>query len=97
MGVEADEVFHDAVCQAADNQYFVAARSSMKSNILTGMNLTRNLTLTRPQQRLELVQREHYEIFGAIEVQNKIAAREAMRLHIDRARQRVFEGAISGT
>ena len=92
LGVAADEVFHAAVCNAADNQYFAAARSSMKSNILTGMNLTRNLSLTKPQDRMRLVQSEHYDIFDAIEARDSDAARTAMRAHVENARKRIFEG-----
>ena len=32
LGVTADEAFHEAVCAASDNKYFLAARSSMKSS-----------------------------------------------------------------
>jgi len=92
LGVAADEDFHVAVCYAADNKYFAAARASMKSNILTGMNLTRNLSLTKPQARMKLVQSEHYEIFDAIEQSDQEAARQAMRNHVENARKRIFEG-----
>ncbi|MEO1110678.1 MAG: FadR/GntR family transcriptional regulator [Pseudomonadota bacterium] len=92
LGVAADEIFHVAVCNAADNKYFVAARSSMKSNILTGMNLTRNLSLTKPQDRMKLVQSEHYDIFNAIEARDRETARQAMRDHVENARKRIFEG-----
>lgn len=92
LGVDADEAFHEAVCAASDNQYFQAARTSMKSNILTGMNLTRNLSLTKTRARLELVQKEHYAVLEAIEARDCDAAREAMRLHVSSARERVFEG-----
>jgi DNA-binding FadR family transcriptional regulator len=94
LGVNADEDFHVAVCLAADNQYFLAARTSMKANILTGMNLTRNLSLTKPQDRLELVQEEHRLIYDAIERSDGVAARAAMRAHVENARKRVFEGTI---
>lgn len=93
LGVHADEDFHVAVCLAADNQYFLAARTSMKANILTGMNLTRNLSLTKPQERLELVQEEHRLIFDGIERGDGASARAAMRAHVENARKRVFEGA----
>jgi DNA-binding FadR family transcriptional regulator len=92
LGVDADETFHEVVCAASGNQYFTIARTSMKANILAGLNLTRNLSLTKPQARLELVQREHYAIFDAIERQDKGAARDAMRAHVENARNRVFEG-----
>lgn len=92
LGVEADEMFHEMICETSGNQYFSAARNSMKANILTGLNLTRNLSLTKPQERLELVQHEHYLIFDAIKDQNPDAARAAMRAHVENARKRVFEG-----
>jgi DNA-binding FadR family transcriptional regulator len=92
LGVDADEDFHVAVCEASGNNYFLAARTSMQSNILTGMNLTRNLSLTKPQNRLELVQQEHYAIFNAIVAENPSKAREAMRNHVENARKRVFIG-----
>lgn len=94
LGVEADATFHAVVCAASGNQYFVAAHVSMKQNIITGMNLTRNLSLTKPQERLALVQREHSAIFEAIAERNQQAARDAMRMHVENARKRVFEGAI---
>jgi DNA-binding FadR family transcriptional regulator len=92
LGVDADERFHAAVCQAADNQYFQAARASMQSNIITGMNLTRNLSMAKSLERLQLVQAEHYAILEAIDRQKPDAARLAMRNHIDNARRRVFDG-----
>lgn len=92
LGVEADEVLHAAICHASDNHYFVAARQSMRENILTGMNLTRNLSLTKTRKRLDLVQAEHYAILDAIERQDSNAARSAMRVHVENARRRVFEG-----
>ncbi|GAA0416450.1 FadR/GntR family transcriptional regulator [Cocleimonas flava] len=92
LGSDADVVFHEAICRASHNHYFTAARNSMKPNILTGINLTRNLSLLKPKTRLELVQQEHYHIVDAIERKDGPAAREAMRAHIDNARMRVFEG-----
>ena len=93
LGVEEDEVFHALVCAASDNQYFEAARASMKSNIITGMNLTRSLSLKKSMERLQLVQTEHYAILDALRSQDADAARRAMRAHIDNARSRVFEGS----
>ncbi|NDR54833.1 FadR/GntR family transcriptional regulator [Aliiruegeria sabulilitoris] len=92
LGVDADEILHAAICRASDNQYFVAARNSMRENILTGMNLTRNLSLTKSLARMEMVQAEHYGILDAIERQDAPAARQAMRDHVENARKRVFEG-----
>jgi DNA-binding FadR family transcriptional regulator len=92
LGVVADEEFHMAICETSTNPYFTAARASMETNILTGMNLTRNLSLTKPRERLELVQAEHYAIFKAISDKDAAASRAAMRAHVENARKRVFEG-----
>ncbi|MEP2641580.1 FadR/GntR family transcriptional regulator [Roseobacter sp.] len=91
LGVDADEAFHAVICEASDNKYFSAARNSMKTNILTGMNLTRSLSLSKTQSRLEMVQAEHYAIFDGIQAQNADVARQAMRDHVINARVRVFE------
>jgi len=92
LGVEADEAFHQAICVASGNQYFAIARTSMKSNILTGLNLTRNLSLSKPRERMELVQLEHCRILEAIEARDQSEARTAMRAHVENAKNRVFEG-----
>jgi DNA-binding FadR family transcriptional regulator len=92
LGVDVDEAFHEAICAASGNQYFTTARTSMKANILTGLNLTRNLTLTKPRERMELVQSEHYAVFDAIERRDRDAARVAMRAHVENAKKRVFQG-----
>lgn len=42
LGSDADVFLHEAICKASHNHYFTAARNSMKPNILTGINLTRN-------------------------------------------------------
>lgn len=94
LGVDADEAFHEAVCTASDNHYFLAARASMKSNILMGMNLTRNLSLARPQEQMSSVQKEHYVIYQAILDRDAKAARASMRAHVENARHRVFEGTL---
>lgn len=92
LGVNADEAFHEAICTASGNQYFNTARKSMQANIMTGLNLTRNLSLTKPDGRMEMVQQEHYAILNAIEAQDQNGARDAMRAHIENAKTRVFEG-----
>lgn len=93
LGAEEDEAFHLAVCRAADNHYFPSTIASMSGQILAGMKLARNLSLTRPQARLSLVQDEHRAIRAALAARDPGAAREAMAAHINNARNRVFEGS----
>jgi DNA-binding FadR family transcriptional regulator len=91
--VEADARFHEAVARATHNHYHVSVQVSLQPHIAFGMNLTRNLSLLRPQPRLRLVQDEHAAIFAAIEARDAVAARRTMESHIENARIRMFEGA----
>jgi DNA-binding FadR family transcriptional regulator len=92
LGVEADERFHRAVAAAAHNHYYLQVQSFLQPHIAVGMNLMRNLSLLRPQERLRLVQDEHAAIVAAIEARDPVAARAAMETHIGNARRRMFEG-----
>jgi len=92
LGTDADEAFHLAICEATGNRFFADARASMQAPIIFGMNLARRLTLTKPAERMELVQSEHVAIFDAISSKDPAAAETAMRSHIENARRRVFEG-----
>ena len=92
LGVEADEQFHAAITEATENQFFVSTRASMNTQIQFGMNLTRNLSMTRALERTALVQSEHEEIYKAIRDKNPSLAQTKMKEHINNARLRVFEG-----
>jgi len=95
LGVEADERFHMAVAKATHNSYHVSAQASLQPHIAFGMNLTRNLSLLRPAERLRLVQDEHSAILAAIEARDAPRARLVMERHIENARRRIFEGATA--
>jgi GntR family transcriptional regulator, transcriptional repressor for pyruvate dehydrogenase complex len=94
LGANEDARFHLAVCSAANNNYFYDTISSMTPQTLVGMVLARNLSLMRTHARLQLVQEEHREIMRAIEMRDSDAARRKMKLHIEKARNRVFEGTV---
>lgn len=94
LGANEDERFHLAICLAANNNYFYDTISSMTQHTLVGMNLARNLSLMRPHSRLQLVQEEHREIMRAIELRDSDDASGKMKVHIQNARNRVFEGAV---
>lgn len=93
LGVKEDLAFHMAVCKASKNRFFISTLSSIQAQIGFGMNLARNLSLTKPAERLSLVQDEHRAIFDAIRRQEPQAARKAMIAHITNAKDRVFQGA----
>ncbi|WP_084506836.1 FadR/GntR family transcriptional regulator [Geminicoccus roseus] len=91
LGAAADESFHVAVCAASDNHYFLAARASMKSQIVAAMSLNRGLSIADPVQRLHKVQQEHHRIFQAIAAGDRPAAHDAMREHLEAAGRRIFD------
>ncbi len=92
LGVEADQEFHLAVCEASKNDFFVSAYVSMRTQIKFGMNLARNLSLMRPAERLKLVQSEHVAVYEAIRARAPERAEAAMTAHLNNARRRIFEG-----
>jgi len=63
------------------------------TNSTKGINITRNLSLLHPASRLQLVQKEHYAIVVAIKEGDLAAAKNAMKNHLNSARNRMFEGA----
>jgi GntR family transcriptional regulator, transcriptional repressor for pyruvate dehydrogenase complex len=92
LGVEEDFDFHLAVCQASRNRFYVGMMQFLRENIVSGMTLTRNLSLRRTTDRLRRVQQEHHAVVDAIDRQDSSAAFDAMATHLDNARLRVFEG-----
>jgi GntR family transcriptional repressor for pyruvate dehydrogenase complex len=94
IGVEPDYGFHLAIARASGNDFFEAVLVSMRIPVIFAINLSRSLSLTRPQERLQLVQAEHVAIFHQIEAKNQDEARMAMRRHISNTCERVFEGTV---
>lgn len=96
IGKDADYDFHIAVAHASANDFFEVVLTSMRPSIEFAINLSRSLSLTRPLERLRIVQAEHIAIFTAIESGDKEAARNEMRTHLSNACSRVFEGPAGG-
>lgn len=90
VAADSDVKFHNAIAAGTKNELFVSTMDSLSAHILAGMNVARNLSLQLSRARLELVQREHLAIYRAIEAQDSVTAREAMRNHIDSARARML-------
>lgn len=94
LGVQEDISFHAAIARASRNQLFVQTLDALALHTSNGMNITRNLSLTRHQKRLLLVQEEHRSIVEAIRSGDEEAARRAMRTHIDNARHRALGDSV---
>jgi GntR family transcriptional repressor for pyruvate dehydrogenase complex len=92
LGVEEDIAFHRSVAEATGNRFFTATLAALQTQVAVGITLNRNLSLIQPRDRLLRGQEEHRAVLDAIAARNEGGARETMRLHIENARKRVFEG-----
>lgn len=92
LGVEEDIAFHRSVAEATGNRFFAATLAALHAQIAVGITLNRNLSLIQPRDRLLRGQLEHRVVVEAIASRDETAARAAMRLHIENARKRVFDG-----
>jgi DNA-binding FadR family transcriptional regulator len=92
LGADEDSRLHEAIADAAHNQYYAAVQRQLKPHIATGMNITRSLSLRRTAERIRQVQDEHVAIVDAIRRRDGDAAAELMQAHIQYARRRMFEG-----
>jgi GntR family transcriptional repressor for pyruvate dehydrogenase complex len=94
LGSDADFDLHYVIAEATCNRFFVSVMASLREHIVFGMNLARNLSLMHPAARLKAVQDEHRKIFDAIRARDPDRAHEAMRIHIESACSRIFEGEV---
>jgi hypothetical protein len=82
----------DIIAEATRNRFFVSVMTSLRDHIVFGMNLSRDLSRMQPTARLKAVRDEHRKVFDAIRARDPDRAHEAMRIHVERARFRIFEG-----
>jgi DNA-binding FadR family transcriptional regulator len=94
IGVEPDYEFHLAIARASGNAFFETVMIAMRAPMIFSINLSRSLSLTRPLERLRVVQAEHVAIYEAIEDSDRQAACSAVRRHISATCDRVFEGSV---
>jgi DNA-binding FadR family transcriptional regulator len=94
VGAEADIRFHNAIAAATKNKVFESAMEALAVHTLQGITVTRNLSLRVGRKRLETVQAEHKLIYDAIRESNPDGARDAMRSHIDNARNRILTESV---
>jgi GntR family transcriptional repressor for pyruvate dehydrogenase complex len=92
LGVEEDIAFHRAIAEATGNRFFTATLAAIQSQVAVGITLNRNHSLIQPRDRLLRGQEEHRAVLKAVASRDEAAARHAMRLHIENARKRVFDG-----
>jgi GntR family transcriptional regulator, transcriptional repressor for pyruvate dehydrogenase complex len=91
-GSHADFDLHYVIAEATRNRFFVSVMTSLRDHIVFGMNLSRDLSRMKPAARLKAVREEHRRVFDAIRARDPARAYEAMRVHVEEARFRIFEG-----
>jgi GntR family transcriptional regulator, transcriptional repressor for pyruvate dehydrogenase complex len=90
IGAKDDFAFHLAVARASKNPFFITALSGIQEQMVFSMNLSRNLSLVKSIERQRLVQQEHFEVLEAVRARDPERASSAMRMHLERAVNRMF-------
>jgi GntR family transcriptional repressor for pyruvate dehydrogenase complex len=86
--VEADLAFHLAIVRATQNEYFVSIQTFLLDHLRAGILFTRTLE-SYSKEMMEEVQREHSEIFQAIEARSADLASRLAEQHVLNARRRM--------
>ncbi|WP_338767305.1 FadR/GntR family transcriptional regulator [Massilia sp. METH4] len=88
--IEADMQFHMLIAQATGNRYFVDILTHLGTTIIPRARLnSAQLSHDEPSAYLQRVNREHEDIFHAIERRDPEGARAAMRTHLSNSRERL--------
>lgn len=87
--VSHDLAFHLSIAQATGNRYFQEILQHFGTLLIPRNRITSIHTPARDPDYLRRVNREHEEIFAAIERQDADSARAAMRIHLTNSRERL--------
>jgi GntR family transcriptional regulator, transcriptional repressor for pyruvate dehydrogenase complex len=88
--VSPDFQFHYLIAQATGNKYFSDIMGHLGTTIIPRTRINAyKIVVDHLAQYLQRVNREHEEIYAAIERQDSEAARAAMRIHLGNSRERM--------
>lgn len=87
--VTHDIAFHLSITRATGNRYFEDILKHFGNLLIPRNRITSIHTSTRDPDYLRRVNREHEEIYAAIERQDADSARAAMRIHLTNSRERL--------
>lgn len=87
--VAPDLAFHLGIAQATGNPYFESILAHFGAQLIPRTRITSIQSPARDPDYLHRVNREHDEIFNAIERQDADSARAAMRIHLTNSRERL--------
>ncbi len=89
-GIEEDLLFHQAIAEAAHNEFLLSALASVGSYFVKSIEFARFLSSKPNRQRGANLGDEHGAIIAAIRAKDGLAARAAMMEHLISTRKRVF-------
>lgn len=89
-GASADVAFHRAIAAATQNHLFSRVMELLRRPLRDGIATARRLVQRSAAMRLPIVLEEHAAVLDAIRAQDGPRAREAMRTHIARSRDRML-------
>ncbi|MBS7778418.1 FadR family transcriptional regulator [Acidovorax sp. CCYZU-2555] len=87
--VSHDLTFHLSIAQATGNRYFQDILQHFGTMLIPRNRIASIHTPARDPDYLRRVNREHEEIYAAIERQDADSARAAMRIHLTNSRERL--------
>ncbi|WP_434362620.1 FadR family transcriptional regulator [Parasalinivibrio latis] len=87
---KSDFAFHYAVVRSSRNPFFIQAFESFSEQIITGMKLTRGMSLLSGENRQKDVLEGHKKVYQMILDRDPQGARNAMREHILSGQSRLF-------
>lgn len=101
LGTEEDIAFHEAIAEAAGNDYFSSLLNDLRRPVVSTMAIGLELARERSPARRNRVVEEHSKIYEAVAAQDSECAATYMRHHLYQARAAVtdahhLEGAHIG-
>lgn len=91
LGQAQDIAFHDAVAQAAGNEFFSELLNDLREPVLRTMNIGRELARGRSAGRRLRIIEEHTRVLDAIAAEDEDAAASYMKYHLMQARAAVLD------
>lgn len=92
MHTNEDTEFHILLAKASGNRLFETMMASIRPFILFGMNISKTLSKSAYRRHARASLEEHKLVIDAIRNSDGVSARDAMRTHLGRARNRIFKG-----
>ncbi|MCY0093459.1 FadR/GntR family transcriptional regulator [Hoeflea ulvae] len=88
---ESDLAFHQAICAATGNIFFIDTMRMIQEQTVRLLRVSLGMTTSSNSERIRRVNDEHTEIYEAISAGDPVLASAAMRMHLSRSRRRLTD------